>query len=100
MKVLATGATGQYAHHVVTALVARGIEVRGVVHDPAKAGEARTAGATETVQVDLADADGVAEALHGVDGVFLITPAFHPDATSMALNVVAAAVDARIEKLV
>src|ERR1700744_3287778 len=99
MKVLATGATGQYAHHVVTALVARGIEVRGVVHDPAKAGEARIAGATETVQVDLADADGVAAALHGVDGVFLITPAFHPDATPMALNVVAAAAEAGGEKL-
>jgi uncharacterized protein YbjT (DUF2867 family) len=36
MKVLATGATGQYAHHVVTALVAHGIDVRGVVHDPAR----------------------------------------------------------------
>lgn len=100
MKVLATGATGQYAHHVVTALVAHGIDVRGVAHDPAKADEARRAGATETVQVDLADADAVAEALHGVEGVFLITPAFHPDATLMALNVVAAAVDAGVEKLV
>ena len=100
MRVLATGATGQYAHHVVTALIAQGIDVRGVAHDPAKADEARRAGATETVQVDLADADAVAEALHGVEGVFLITPAFHPDATSMALNVVAAAVDAGVEKLV
>lgn len=100
MKVLATGATGQYAHHVVTALAARGIEVRGVVNDPAKADQARQAGATEIVQLDLADTDGVAEALHGVDGVFLITPAFHPDATTMALNVVTAAADAGISKLV
>jgi uncharacterized protein YbjT (DUF2867 family) len=100
MKVLATGATGQYAHHVVTALVAQGIDVRGVVHDPAKADEARSAGATETVEVDLADADGVAEALNGVDGVFLITPAFHPDATTMALNVVNAAAGASIGKVV
>lgn len=100
MKVLATGATGQYANHVVAALVAQGIDVRGVAHDPGKADAARRAGATETVQVDLADADGIAEALHGVEGVFLITPAFHPDATSMALDVVAAAVDAGVEKLV
>jgi len=35
MKVLAAGATGQYADHVVTALVAHGIDVRGIVHDPA-----------------------------------------------------------------
>lgn len=101
MKVLATGATGQYAHHVVSALVAQGIDVRGVVHDPAKADEARRAGAAETVQLDLADADGVAEAVRGVDGIFLITPAFHPDATPMALNVVAAATaEGGVEKLV
>jgi uncharacterized protein YbjT (DUF2867 family) len=100
VKVLAAGATGQYAHHVVAALVAQGIDVRGIVHDPAKADEARKAGADETVQLDLADIDGLAEAMHGVDGVFLITPAFHPDATTMALNVVGAAVDSGIEKLV
>ena len=29
MKVLAAGATGQFAHHVVTALVDHGIEVTG-----------------------------------------------------------------------
>jgi uncharacterized protein YbjT (DUF2867 family) len=100
MKVLATGATGQYAHHVVTALIAQGVDVRGVVHDPAKADQARSAGVTETVEVDLADRRGVAEALHGVDGVFLITPAFHPDATTMARNIVDAAADASIGKLV
>jgi uncharacterized protein YbjT (DUF2867 family) len=72
MKVLATGATGQYAHHIVTALVAQGIDVR----DPAKADKARRAGATETVEVGLADADAVGEDLHGAEGVFLITPAF------------------------
>jgi uncharacterized protein YbjT (DUF2867 family) len=72
MKVLATGATGQYAHQVATALVAQGIDIR----DPAKADEARMAGATETVEVGLADADAVGEDLHGADGVFLITPAF------------------------
>jgi uncharacterized protein YbjT (DUF2867 family) len=55
-------ATGQYAHHVVTALVAQGIEGRGVVHDPDKADEAHRARATETAQADLTDADGVAAA--------------------------------------
>jgi uncharacterized protein YbjT (DUF2867 family) len=100
VKVLATGATGQYAHHVVTALVAQGVDVRGVVHDPAKADEARRAGATETVEVDLTDADGIDGALAGMDGVFLITPAFHPQATTMALNVVNAAAAANIGKLV
>jgi uncharacterized protein YbjT (DUF2867 family) len=100
MKVLATGATGQYAHHVVTALAAQGVDVRGVVHDPAKADEALRAGATETIEADLTDTDAIADALHGVDGVFLITQAFHPQATTMGLNVVNAAAAANVGKLV
>jgi nucleoside-diphosphate-sugar epimerase len=31
MKVLATGATGKYAHHVVAALTAQGVQIRGAV---------------------------------------------------------------------
>jgi uncharacterized protein YbjT (DUF2867 family) len=41
MKVLATGATGDYAGLVAPALVDHGIEVRAMVHDPAKADIAR-----------------------------------------------------------
>ena len=100
MKVLATGATGKYAHHVVTALAAQGLEVRGGVRDPDKADAARNAGATETIELDLSDTGSVAEALRGADGVFLITPAFHPDATTMAINVVTAATDAGVGKVV
>ena len=36
MKVLAVGAAGANVGLVVTELVKRGIEVRGLVHDPAK----------------------------------------------------------------
>lgn len=100
MKVLATGATGTYAHHVVAALTEQGVEVRGAVRDPDKTDDARRAGAAETVGLDLTDTGSVADALRGVDGVFLITPAFHPDATTMALNVVTAAADAGVGKIV
>jgi uncharacterized protein YbjT (DUF2867 family) len=100
VKVLATGATGSYAGLVVPALAARGIEVRAVVHDPAKADVARANGAAETVQADLADRASLDAALKGVDGAFLITPAFAPDATQLGLNMVGAAVEAGLGKLV
>jgi len=95
MKVLATGATGQFAGHVVSALVERGIDVRAVVHDPNKADIARSYGATETISADFTDRASLDAALDGVDGAFLITPAFHPQATQLGLTFVEAAIAAR-----
>jgi uncharacterized protein YbjT (DUF2867 family) len=100
MKVLATGATGQFAGLVVPALVERGIEVRAVVHDPDKADVARRHGAVETVPADLSDRASLDAALDGVDGAFLITPAFHPQASELGVNFVEAAIAAGVSKLV
>ncbi len=100
MKVLATGATGAYAGLVVPALVACGIDVRALVHDPAKADMARAGGAREIVHGDLSDPASLDAAMEDVDGVFLITPAFASDATQLGLNAVAAAVRAGVGKVV
>ena len=100
MKVLATGATGWVAQHVVSALVSAGHDVRAVVHDPAKAGIPLGLGAKETVQADLRDPASLDAALDGVDGAFLITPAFAPDATELGLALVEAAQKSGVRKLV
>jgi len=100
MKVLATGATGWVAQHVVSALVSAGHDVRAVVHDPAKAGIPLGLGAKETVQADLRDPASLDAALDGVDGAFLITPAFAPDATELGLALVGAAQRSGVRKLV
>ncbi len=100
MKVLATGATGTYAGLVVPALVSRGVEVRALVHDPAKADIPRAAGAREIAFGDLGDLGSLDAGMAGMDGVFLITPAFAPDATRLALNAVEAAVRAGVRKIV
>lgn len=100
MKILATGATGWVAHLVVPALVRAGHEVRAVVHDASKADIPRSLGAQETVQADLRDAASLDAALDGVDGAFLITPAFAPDATELGLALVEAAQRAGVRKLV
>ena len=100
MKVLATGATGKFAGLVVPALVSHGIDVRAVVHDPDKKHIPLERGAVETVDADLRDPASLRAALDGADGVFLITPAFAPDATEMGLNLVAAAQAAGVRKIV
>lgn len=100
MKILATGATGRVAHLVVPALVRAGHEVRAVVHDKAKADIPRRLGAQESVATDLRDPDSLDAALDGVDGAFLITPAFAPDATDLGLALIAAAQRSGVRKLV
>ena len=100
MKILATGATGQFAGLVVPALVRAGLTVRAMVHDTAKADVPRDQGAQEIVAADLRDADSLDAALTGVDGAFLITPAFAPDATQLGLTFVEAAQRAGVRKLV
>jgi uncharacterized protein YbjT (DUF2867 family) len=76
---------------VVPALVSHGIDVRAVVHEPGKKHLPLERGAGETVDADLRDPASLRAALDGADGVFLITPAFAPDATEMGLNLVEAA---------
>jgi uncharacterized protein YbjT (DUF2867 family) len=100
VKVLATGATGKFAGLVVPALVSHGIDVRAVVHDPGKKHLPVDRGAGETVDADLRDPASLRAALDGADGVFLITPAFAPDATEMGLNLVEAAQAAGVRKIV
>ena len=100
MKVLATGATGKFAGLVVAALVSHGIDVRAVVHEPGKKHIPLERGAGETVDADLRDPASLRAALDGADGVFLITPAFAPDATEMGLNLVEAAQAAGVRKIV
>ncbi|WP_186526195.1 NmrA family NAD(P)-binding protein [Leekyejoonella antrihumi] len=100
MKVLATGATGYFAHHIVPALAAHGVEVRALVHDPAKTDRALRGGAIETVVADLRDPDSLDAALDGVDGLFLILPAFAPDTVALGTGAVATAAARGVRRVV
>jgi uncharacterized protein YbjT (DUF2867 family) len=100
MKVLAIGATGASAGMVVPKLVECGIEVRGLVRDPAKASAAKDAGAVETAVADLNDLDALTAAVEGVDGVFGIIPAFAEGEAGIGVNLVEAAVRAGARKFV
>ena len=100
MRVLTIGATGQYAGLVVPALVSKGLSVRALVHDPGKAGQLADAGVDETVAGDLRDPDGMRAALDGVEGVFLIIPAFAPDTAELGTALVMAAQAAGVRRVV
>lgn len=100
MRVLAIGATGQFAGLVVPALASRGLAVRALVHDPAKTAWVRELGADETVAGDLRDRESIDAALKGVDGVFHVTPAFAPDSAALGIGMVEAATSAGVNRFV
>lgn len=82
------------------ALASRGLEVRALVHDPAKADHALRGGASETVVADLRDPDSLAAALDGVDGLYLILPAFAPDTVALGTGAIAAAAAGGVRRVV
>ena len=100
MRVLAIGATGQVAGLVVPALVSKGVQVRALVHDPDKRDQVLAAGADEAVAGDLRDAASIGAALDGVDGVFLIIPAFAADTAALGTGVIVAAQAAGVRRMV
>jgi len=100
VRVLAIGATGQFAGMVVPALTARGVTVRALVHDSAKVDRVRDLGAEEAVHGDLRDRASLDTALKGVDAVFHVTPAFAPDSAALGIGMVDAAVAAGVRRFV
>jgi uncharacterized protein YbjT (DUF2867 family) len=100
VRVLAVGATGQFAGLVVPALVGRGVRVRALLHDPAKADRVRKLGADEAVAGDLRDRASMDAALEGMDGVFHVTPAFAPDSAELGVAMVEAATAAGVDRFV
>jgi uncharacterized protein YbjT (DUF2867 family) len=96
MTILVLGATGTIGRHVVAQLVQRGVAVRALVRDPAKA-DLPTA--VELVQGDLLDPDTLRAAFQGVSAFFLLN-AVTPDEFTQALIALNVAREAGVERLV
>jgi len=69
MRTLVTGATGKVGHSTARILLAEGHEVRALVRDPARAGDAVPEG-VELVRGDVTDPPSVARAADGCELVF------------------------------
>ena len=100
MKVLAVGAAGKFAGLVVPALASRGVRVRGLVSKQEQQASVRGKGADEVVVGNLTDPAAIAAALHGMDAVFYIAPAFLPNEAEVGQRFVAAAIDAGVRRFV
>jgi uncharacterized protein YbjT (DUF2867 family) len=98
--VLAVGATGPFAGLATAALISRGIKVRALVRNLAKAEVLRQQGVDEIALGDLRDLASLEHAAQGVDGVFHIGPAFRADEAQLGLNMVGAAQRAGVRRFV
>ncbi|MGY2734684.1 NmrA family NAD(P)-binding protein [Sphingomonas sp. UYP23] len=98
--VLAVGANGKFAGHVVPALVARGAKVRGMIRNPEHVGAVKRAGASDVSIGDLTNHADITRALKGVSSVFYIAPAFIPDEVKVGQAMVRAAAKAGVRRFV
>ncbi len=100
MKILMTGATGEFAGMILPELLSRGITIRALVRDEQKASVARERGAQEIAIGDLDDAESLKDAAQGIDGVFHLNPGFAPNEDKQGIAMVDAAIAAGAQKFV
>ena len=96
MTILVTGATGTIGTQVIAQLTTRGVEVRALVRDPAKA---RLPANVAAVQGDLLDVDAMRSALEDIRTLFLLN-AVVPDEFTQALITLNLAREAGIERII
>jgi uncharacterized protein YbjT (DUF2867 family) len=100
MKVLAVGATGEYAGLVIPELQQRGVTVRALLRDPRREAEVRHRGADEIALGDLENPASLRKAVEGVDGIFHINPSFASHEIDMGIAMVDAARAAGVPRFV
>jgi uncharacterized protein YbjT (DUF2867 family) len=71
---LVTGATGTTGGAVLRALAERGVQARGLVREPSRAGDVSDLGAEPAIG-DLGDPGSLRPALDGVERAYLVSPA-------------------------
>jgi len=105
MRCLVTGATGYVGGRLVPRLLAAGHEVRCLTRDPRRLRDMPWAAKAEIVHGDVAEDQGLAEAMSGIEVVYyLVHPlrqaAFEDVDRLSALNLAVAARDAGVQRIV
>lgn len=96
--ILVTGATGTNGVELIKALAAEGEMARALVRDPQKASSLLPEG-TELFRGDLDDPASLAQAMEGIEKVFLLCPV-SPKQPELEANVVDAAQSAGVRQVV
>jgi uncharacterized protein YbjT (DUF2867 family) len=100
-KVLVFGATGTQGHPVVDAALEAGLIVRAASRDPDNAAK-KLSSRVEVLRCDLDDAEDVAEAMQGIEGVFYHLPVLPQsrEADAQVESLINAAKAAGVQRLV
>ena len=92
-----TGVTGGLGGRVARRLAERGVRQRLVARDPGRA--PKLAGA-EVVTASYDDRDGLRKAFQGARTLFMVSATEHPERLELHANVVEAAADAGVERVI
>ena len=98
--ILITGAGGKTGKAVITALVARGAEVRALVRSSRHDADLKTIGASDVVVGAMDDAPALSRATRGVQAIYHICPNVSPHEVLFARLLIAAATDSGVGRLV
>ena len=98
--ILVTGASGKTGRAVTAALAGRGAVVRALVHRPENRQAMLEAGAAEVVVGDVQRLDDLLLACQGAAAVYHICPNMHPEEVAIAAALLAAAVQAGVQRVV
>ena len=98
--ILVTGAAGKTGQAVIRALVARGADVRALVHRPEQVPITAGLGARETIAGDLRDRAALARAAQGARVIYHICPNVSPDEVTIGRAAIAAARAAGVQHFV
>jgi len=98
--ILITGASGKTGSAITRRLNAAGMAVRALVHRAAQAQALQATGSAETFVGDLQSSGDLERACMGIQAVYHICPNMHPQEVEIAQNLLAAAAQAGVERLV
>jgi uncharacterized protein YbjT (DUF2867 family) len=98
--ILVTAANGNQGKCLIPRLVAAGAELRACVRSDASARALRAGGVSDVLVGDLSDPAVLARATHGVETVYYVGPALHPDERATGFAAVDAAKNAGVTHFV
>lgn len=99
-RILITGAAGKTGRAVIAALTKREALIRALVRDEKQAAALRSLGAAETIAGNMTLPEDVKRAALGIDRIYHIPPNMHPDEVAIGENVIRAARDTGVRRVV
>ena len=100
MTVLVTAANGNQGKLLIPKLLAAGVDVRACVRSDASAACLRLAGVADIVVGDIGDPAVLGRAMNGVEKIYYVGPALHPQERETGFAVIDAARSAGVQHFV